>query len=401
MTKGRKIPVAELKPGMIFNKALTSGDKTIVYANNPVRGEDLEKMKKWGISEVQTVGALVKSVELDEPPRTSPPAKETVSAPVSEKENKIVSDYNKLLKKRKNLIEVHNFAWKAVENAHTGIKENKPFSLDELEEAALKIIYLLKENPNIFLFLYGLDEGREYLVSHSVNVTFYSLIIGLGLKYDNKKLMDLALGTLLIDAGMLKIPPYIIHKQSNLTEAEFNQVRTHPLHGYKILKDLTKVTDSIANVALQHHEQFDGKGYPRGLKGNEIDEFARIASIADSYEAQISNRSYKNRVFFYHAMRHLLSSGVSRFDPVILKVFLSRMSVYPIGSLVELNDGRIGIVIGSIPEKPLRPMVKVVFDSMKKRVEKTEILNLLEDTSVFIVKALAEEEVGVSIFDVL
>ncbi len=264
-----------------------------------------------------------------------------------------------------------------------------------------EIIRILGESGNIFIFLYGLDEGKNHLVVHSVNVTFYSLLIGIALKYTPDKLQELGLGTLLIDAGMLKIPPYIIHKQSNLTDQEFNLIKTHPLHGYRAIKQQGAVMEKIAIVTLQHHEQYDGRGYPRGLKGHQIDEYAKIASIADSYEAQISNRSYRQKQFFYHAMRNLLSSGVNKFDPVILKVFLSRMSVYPIGSMVKLNDGSVGLVVGSIAQKPLRPIVKLVFDSSGSRMKDTRMLNLLEEMSLFIVKALDEEEAGVNFLDVL
>ena len=201
----------------------------------------------------------------------------------------------------------------------------EPFDTEELEQSVENIIMLLKENSNVFLFLYGLDEGKDYLVMHSVNVTFYALIMGLALKYPPHRLKELGMGTLLIDAGMTKIPVYIIHKQSNLTEQEFKQIKTHPLHGYKALRQLADINENIAIVSLQHQEQFDGKGYPRGIKGNEIHEYARIAAIADSYEAQISNRSYREKVDFYHAMRNLLSTGVNKFDPVILRVFLSRI----------------------------------------------------------------------------
>jgi hypothetical protein len=100
-------------------------------------------------------------------------------------------------------------------------------------------------------------------------------------------------------------------------------------------------------------------------------------------------------------MRNLLSSGVNRFDPVILRVFLSRMSVYPIGSIVELNDGSIGIIIGSVPEKPLRPMIKLIFTKDKVRIENTIILNLAADASLYIVRALDEADAGINIFDVL
>ncbi len=391
MAKMRKIPVDELKPGMIFNKPLyVDSSNMLVGSNSPIKESDIKKLMTWGVTEVETVGTLIKSETVLKSGLTS-----------SESEKKIINEYHDLLKKRKRLIEVHGEARKAVMAAYNAIRNERDFSTKELEKAAIGIIELLKENSSVFLFLYGLDEGKDYTTTHSVNVTFYALIIGIALKYTMNQLIDLALGTLLIDAGMIKMPVYIVHKQSNLTEQEYKQIRTHPLLGYKTIRELGNLKESVANVSLQHHEQFDGNGYPRGLKGNEIDEFARIASIADSYEAQISNRSYKEKIYFYHAMRNLLSSGVNRFDPVILRVFLSRMSVYPIGSIVELNDESIGIVIGSVPEKPLRPIIKLIFDKSGKKLEETIIVNLLEKTSLYITKALDEKDVGINIFDVL
>ena len=178
-------------------------------------------------------------------------------------------------------------------------------------------------------------------------------------------------------------------------------IKAHPLHGYKSLILYHDINERIANISLQHHEQFDGKGYPRGLKGKEIDEYARIAAIADSYESQISKRSYREKVGAYHTMKNLLASGVNKFDPEVLKIFLSRMSVYPIGSLVELNDKTIGIVIGSVTEKPLRPIIKLIFDESGSKIVETKIVNLLEDHSKYITRVLDEKEAGINIFDVL
>ncbi|MBP7734563.1 MAG: HD-GYP domain-containing protein [Spirochaetes bacterium] len=407
MAKMRKISVEELRPGMVYDKPIyVDSNNMLITANSPIREADIKKLMTWGITEVETSGILVKRMEVGEekaPAADNGGAAEAAPAKPSDIDNekKIVSDYNDLLKKRKSLIEVHNRARNAVEAAYKAVRNNIPFETRDLEDTVQSIIKLLKDNSNIFLFLYGLDEGKDYTLTHSVNVTFYSLIIGTALKYNPVKLNDLGLGTLLIDAGMIKLPVYIIHKQSNLTDQEFNQIKTHPLLGYKALKDLGKIKETSAIISLQHHEQFDGKGYPRGLRGNDIDEFARIAAIADSYEAQISNRSYRKKVYFYHAMRNLLSSGVNKFDPVILRIFLSRMSVYPIGSLVELNDGAIGIIIGSVPEKPLRPIIKVIFDKDRRRIEDTTIISLLTESSLYIVRALDEAEVGINIFDVL
>ncbi len=388
MSDMRKIPVEQLKPGMIYDQPLyVDKSNILVAANTAISESDIKKLMTWGVAEIETMGKLIGD-------------KVNPDTPV-DNQARIISEYNNLLKRRKDLITVHQKARKSVEGIYNAIRKDESFDMAGIEESSTEIINLLNETSNIFLFLYGLDEGKDYLVTHSVNVTFYSVIMGLALKYPMKSLKELAAGTMLIDAGMLKMPVYIIHKQSNLTDQEYQQIKTHPLHGYKVLRQLGDLNERIANVTLQHHEQFDGKGYPRGLKGNEISEYARIASIADSYESQISKRSYRQKVYFYHAMRNLLSSGVNRFDPVILRVFLSRMSVYPIGSIVELNDKTVGIIIGSIPEKPLRPIIKMIIDEDKKRVEGTKIVNLLDETSLYIVRALDEEEVGINIFDVL
>ena len=394
MNKMRKIPVEELKPGMIFDKPVYIDSSNMLIASNIALNEsDIKKVMTWGLTEVETSGELINARDF-----YSDEKNDDADLDLGKK---IVIEYNKLLKNRKRLIEVYNSVKGCVEDVHLAIRGNKSFTSENLEQGVIDILRLLDENKNIFLFLYGLDEGRDYLLSHSVNVTFYSLVIGMAMGYTMPRLKDLGLGALLIDSGMAKMPAYIIHKQANLSDQELNQIKTHPLHGYRALLELGGIKENIALISLQHHESYDGKGYPRQLKGQNIDEFARIAAIADSYESQISNRSYRKKVDFYHAMRNLLASGVSRFDQAILKVFLSRMSVYPIGSLVELNDSSIGIVIGSIPEKPLRPIIKLIFDKFGSRIDRTIIQNLLDDMSVYIVKALDETEAGVNIFDVI
>ncbi len=392
----KKIQVEELKPGMRFDKPVYIDSNNIfIGANITIKEEDIKRLMRWGVSDLETAGNMVSTKE--EIKHYSARAE---SQAVSDSK-RIITEYNNLLKKRKNLIEVHKRACKAVGDIYSAIKNGENFVTDDLELALGDIIDLIKENNNIFLFLYGLDEGKNYLMYHSVNVSFYALLIGIGLKYSPVKLRELGLGTLLIDAGMAKIPVYITHKQSALTEQEFNLIKTHPLHGYKCLRDLGKVKESIALISLQHQEQFDGSGYPRGLKGTMISEYARIATIADSYEAQIVNRSYKKKQLFYHAMKQLIAHGSNKFDPVILRVFISKMSVYPIGSIVELNDKSIGIVIGSAQDKPLRPIIKLVFDGSRKKIEDTMILSLPEEPAFFIVKVLDEKEAGVNLLEVL
>jgi HD-GYP domain-containing protein (c-di-GMP phosphodiesterase class II) len=388
MSNMNKILVENLKPGMAFDRDVFIDKSTkLVDAKVPLTANDIKRLMTWGVLEVETAG--------------SPLVGEMPSQKNEEivEEKDIVENYKDLLKKRRTLIEVTKNAHKEVSDVYGAIKKDDTFAVDGIKKAVADIVSLVRANPSVFLFLYGLREDKDYLVSHAVNVTFYAVSIGISLKYSVEKLINLGIGTMLINSGMLKVPVYIIHKQSNLTEQEYNQIKTHPIHGYKSLRQLGDVNEEIAVVSLQHHEFFDGKGYPRGLRGDGISEFARIAAIADSYEAQVSNRSYKKRVFFYHAMKNLLSSGVSKFDPVILRIFLSQMSVYPIGSLVEINDSSIGIVIGSVPQKPMRPVVKIIIDSKGVKVDETRLLNLLQETSFYIAKALDENDAGLDIYD--
>lgn len=395
MADMKKIPVEELKAGMRFDKPVyIDSSNMLVGANVTIKENDIKRLMKWGISEIETAGSLVSS---DSEIKVS----QRIDTSISPDAKKIIDDYSNLLLKRKQLLDIHRDACRVVGDVYNAIKNDEMFTTDSLEAIVKNIIAIMEENPNTFIFLYSLEEGRNYFVVHSVNVTFYALLIGMALKYKPDKLRELGLGTILIDAGMVKMPAYIAYKQSNLSEHEYNLIKTHPLHGYKLLKQLGKVREKSAIVSLQHQEQFDGNGYPRGLKGNQIDEYARIAAIADTYEAQISNRSYRGKQSFYHAMKNLLSSGINKFDPVILRVFLSQMSVYPIGSIVELNDGGVGIVIGSVPKKPLRPIVKLIFDNEKKRIQDLIIINLLEEAALYIARVLDEKEAGINLLDVL
>ena len=384
-----KILVEDLKIGMSFNQPVyIDSDELFLQSGTPISEQDIKKLMAWGVVELITSGQPVDN-------KVEPIETEILT------ETEIINNYESFLKKRKLLIALHQKARAAVENVHNNIRQDQPFDITEIENAVIDIIKVLRENPNIFLFLYGLDESKSYLVNHSVNVTFYAIIIGLAMNYPMNVLKELGVGTMLIDAGMIKMPVYILHKQSNLTEHEFNQIKTHPLLGYKAVRDLGHVSELSAEVSLQHHEQFDGKGYPRGLRGNDISEFARIAAIADSYEAQISSRSYRKKIFFYHAMKNLIASAVNKFDPAILRTFLVRMSVYPIGSIVVLNDKSMGVVISSSTQKPLRPTLKLIFDSAGNRIQGTTIINLIEKTSLYITGVVDEDQANINIFDVL
>jgi HD-GYP domain-containing protein (c-di-GMP phosphodiesterase class II) len=363
----------------------------LVGANVAIREGDIKRLIRWGIKEILSEGMPVDTND----PVTA------LSQGADEALSVILSDYTKLIKMREEVELVHRDAYNAVLKTHQAVRNNRLISMADLDRTIESIINIVGKNKNVFIFNYDDSTEWDALAMHSVNTTFYAVLIGMSMKYSKPKLVDLAMGTLMINVGMALIPAYITHKQSPLSEHELNQVKTHPLLAYQVMKKLGNFSDKCCNIVLQHHEQFDGKGYPRGITGADIDEGARIASIADNYEAFLETRSYREKQFFYQAMKQLAGQAVTKFDPVIIRLFVSMMSVYPVGSIVELNKGGTGIVIGSNPQKPMRPIVKMVRAENGHPVRDLVIVNLANEPAIFITKSLDEKESGISMLDVL
>jgi len=167
-----------------------------------------------------------------------------------------------------------------------------------------------------------------------------------------------------------------------------NQIRTHPIYSYRVIAKELKYPEEIAVIALQHHERWDGQGYPRKLKGEDINLAARIVAVADSYIAMLNNRPHRNSMIGYTAMKNVLNDNGSHFDPKILKVFLESMGIYPIGSVVQLSTSAIGRVVETHADAPLRPAIELIIDEYGNKRGEREVLDLLTRKGVFIVKAV-------------
>jgi HD-GYP domain-containing protein (c-di-GMP phosphodiesterase class II) len=216
----------------------------------------------------------------------------------------------------------------------------------------------------------------NYLFSHAVNVSIISIIIGEQLGYSKAELGQLGVAALLHDIGMLQISVKTWRNNGTLTPSEYQEVRKHPFYGAEYLS--TKVSEDIRAVAAQHHERYDGSGYPRGLKGSNINYKARIVALADVYDALISERPYRPRLNPQEAIR-LIVSDQAGFDPQLLKVFLLTMAVYPIGTYVKLNTGEIGKVIRITKNQPFRPVLTLYVGRQGTFLEEPIRLDLNRD----------------------
>jgi HD-GYP domain-containing protein (c-di-GMP phosphodiesterase class II) len=252
------------------------------------------------------------------------------------------------------------------------------------------------ERDHIIGFILGGEVSGHVLAKSSVNTAILSALIAMELKFSHPKVMQVVTGALLHDVGMLRLPEEITKKSGGLSGEELQRMQAHPLYTYKIITKELLYPEDVGLVALQHHERWDGEGYPRRVSGQDINMGARIVSVADAFEAMVSEKPYRNSMMGYQAMKNLLSDNSRRFDPDVLKAFIQTMGIYPIGSVIMLNNGAIARVTEVQGDAPLRPKIRILIDEFGKVYQNDEgdLIDLLTEKSLFIARALDPKEIA-------
>lgn len=384
----RSIQVHEIKPGMVFDSPVfIDRENLLVRANEPIKSSDIEKLLKWGISEVHTEGKAVE-VQAPAPVRTS----DTESI-------RLHTEYDVL---RKNWTTVRNdlvFAGNILKANIRSLIDRKIFNNHEIIEQSQKIVTDIFQVPYYLLALQNLVISDDPIIHHAVRASVFGAHLGRAMNLSRPRVQELFFGMLLMDVGMFLVPESIRRSPTSPNPEDWKSLRSHPLTGYKILVNDAYVKTSLAVIALQHHENYDGSGYPRRLRENQIDLLARIAAICDRFTALLEDRYHRTGMLPYDAMRVILGVEAGRFDPILLRSFLGAVSIYPTGSLVEISTGEKGLVLGCSPEKPLRPLIRILRTADGKTVDRLDFLNLNEKPSLYIVRALTPAEMGVNIVD--
>jgi HD-GYP domain-containing protein (c-di-GMP phosphodiesterase class II) len=243
-------------------------------------------------------------------------------------------------------------------------------------------------------FILGGEVNGFEMAKSSVNSAILSALSALEIGLPENRILNIINGALLHDAGMLRLPKEVTEKRGGLSEAEHRLILSHPVLAHKIVVKELHFLDDVGNIVLQHHERWDGEGYPNHIAGDYIDMGARIVSIADAFEAMVSPRPYRNSITGNQAVKNLLSDISRRFDPTILKAFVLIMGIYPIGSIVRLNNGTVARISEVRAIAPLRPKVQIIVDQTNKiyRNEQGEFLDLLTEKSLYIAKAMDTKE---------
>lgn len=232
----------------------------------------------------------------------------------------------------------------------------------------------VSRNPDAFINLVRLKTADEYTYMHSVAVCALMIALAKQLNLPEDQVREAGIAGLLHDIGKMAIPDAILNKPGKLTDAEFSTVRNHPVAGSQLLRD-SGVSAGVFDVCLHHHEKMDGTGYPDGLRGNEISLMARMGAICDVYDAVTSDRCYHQGWEPTDAIRKM-ALWKGHFDEEIFQVFLRTVGIYPVGAMVRLNSGRLGVVVAQHKKSLLTPKVKVFMSARTRMPILQEVIDL-------------------------
>lgn len=269
-------------------------------------------------------------------------------------------------------------SYQSVENIFHALKSDGTVNLPEIRAATSGIVESVLRNPDAFLLLHKLKTKDEYSYSHSVNCCALAATFCRHLGFPQDEIREMAMGALMLDIGNVKLPDAILKKQGPLTEEMFAQVRRHVNHGIELLNGVADIPATLKDMVITHHERVNGKGYPHGLKGEQIPLSGRIAGIVDCFVAMTSERPYKRPITPHEAICELYKFRNVDFNEDLVEQFIQCLGVYPTSTLVELSSGQVGIILSQNRVRRLYPKVLLILNADRVPYEKPHTLDLWE-----------------------
>jgi len=357
----RIVPIECIPEGSILAKTIYSNQGILLLAKGTkLNSNILKKIAKYEISSLYIIDDYSKN-EIEE--IIKPELREKTISTLKETFSYIASTYdNQLI------------------NTKVSQKNNEFFN--NIKALAEDILDNILNNDNILVNLIDIKNLDNCTYQHSVNVAVLSIVIGIGLNLDKSSLIKLSIGALLHDIGKIFIPKEILNKKGPLTDEEYSIIKKHPKLGYDYLKKYFELDASALLITLEHHERIDGTGYPFQLSGDKIDLLSKIVSVADVYDALISDRSYKRAFSVGNSLEFIMANSNTMFDYEIVTVFSRLVIPFPFGTIVRLSNGDVGIVQDTPANFPLRPNIKIIESSNKDNMGTS--ISLIDELSLII-----------------
>ncbi|HWR39018.1 MAG TPA: HD-GYP domain-containing protein [Patescibacteria group bacterium] len=347
----RRCALQDIRAGMKLARPIYSPDGTILLsAGMELRSSYIERLNVLDISHVYIEDELTQDIDIPD----------------------VVDESVRR--------EVVTAARSIIEHSRVG----KGIDAERAKKTANMLVDELSSNRGTLVNFTDMRARGEYLFSHVANVCILSIMTGMNLGYDQLRLRDLGVGALLHDVGQIFIPKEIFDKNEKLTQEEVDAIRRHPELGFELIRKSPEISILSAHCAFQHHERVDGSGYPRGLQGSDVHQYAQIVGIADVFDALSSNSAYRRALHPREALAILQKASDKFFDEAILQAFCDNIAVYPIGSLVRLNTKQIAVVVDISREAKSRPVVRIVLDEWNQKMANFLEIDLSKHPQVYV-----------------
>jgi putative nucleotidyltransferase with HDIG domain len=290
-------------------------------------------------------------------------------------------------------------AGKTIQDIMERVRFGKQMEVETVEPITIKIIDSIFRNKDALISLRRIKSKDEYTFMHSVSVGALTAAFSRALGRDRDEIIPIATGALLHDIGKARISLEILNKPGKLTEEEFQIVKSHVKHSCQILSSTSDMSPEALDIAAQHHERIDGSGYPCGLKGEEISTVGQMSAIVDVYDALTSERCYKGAWEPSFVLKKLLEWSPNHFKTELVHKFIRCLGVYPVGTLVQLASGLVGIVMEQCEKDLLRPTIRIVYNAKEGCYVPLKELNLAKNPQDCIQSAVPPEKYEIDLND--
>lgn len=353
----RIMSIEKVEPGMQVGRSIYGANgKTLLTNGVKLTSRYIERIKELGIAVVYIYDESVGDIQVDD----------------------VISEKTRFE------------AIKVTKEAMANIKLNPALNLASISEAVNDIINELLNNTDTMVNLVDIRAMNDYTFGHSVNVAVLSLITAITMGFNKDKLRILGAGALFHDVGKTAVPENILMMATPLTDDEEKLLEEHTTIGFHIMRKIESLSLQVAHIALQHHEHYDGTGYPRKIKGDEINEFARIITVADIYDRLTSGRAGRSRLSSLQAVELVIANSGKFFAPEVVKHFIHTIALFPVGTLVILNTQEKAVVVETFREYPTRPRVRLLVNSQGNRITPPYEMELASNLDFYISRILEE-----------
>ncbi|WP_019121979.1 HD-GYP domain-containing protein [Brevibacillus massiliensis] len=356
----RLVSLKKATPGMKLGRTVFTEDGKVLLGTGMVLNERLiQGLEKAGVDSIYIDDPRTADIEIEDVIR---PETRQAAVEVVQKTIKQIQNTNRLARR----ISVKDMGMHFQQVFHA--------ILDDL-----------MGSEEIVVHLANISSRSSAMYHHAVNVSVLATAVGMSLGYNRKQLTELGIGAMLHDIGKIDLPKELLDKRERWTPEEFEISKQHTRYGFDILRKQHDLSLLSAHVALSHHERLDGSGYPQGLKGDQIHEYAQITAICDVYDSLTTPRPWRRRYMPQDALEYLQGSGGHLFEHHLVSAFCRHIAIFPLGSSIVLNTGEAGVVCRVDPNYSHRPVIRVLKDGRGNDISMPYEIDLKSELKYFIV----------------